>query len=96
MKRFDYTYLYTHIVLFPIRNSQTVILIDPADSGYQAYRAVVASSDVTEPPFIEDLNPDNIQVLCGRKFQLRGKYAGEPAPLVKWYRDKTLLSDGKY
>ena len=50
---------------------------------------------ISEPPFIEDLGPENIHVLRGKKFQLRAKFAGEPPPTIKWHKDKDILESSK-
>ena len=55
-----------------------------------------ASSDVMEPPLIEDLSPDNIHVLRGKKFQLKAKFQGEPPPNVTWYLQKTELKTSRF
>ena len=55
-----------------------------------------ASSDVMEPPLIEDLSPDNIHVLRGKKFQLKSKFQGEPPPTVTWLLQKTELKTGMF
>ena len=48
-----------------------------------------------EPPFIEDLSPDNIHVLKGKNFSLKAKFVGEPTPNVRWYRQKEELESGE-
>ena len=51
--------------------------------------------DKDEPPFIEDLSPENVHVLQGTSFQLRGKFAGEPRPHIQWTKDKRELAGGE-
>ena len=51
--------------------------------------------DKDEPPFIEDLSPENVQVLRGTTFQLRGKFAGEPRPHIQWTKEKKELTAGR-
>ena len=51
--------------------------------------------DKDEPPFIEDLSPENVQVLRGTPFQLCGKFAGEPRPHIQWLKGKKELTAGK-
>ena len=53
------------------------------------------SSEAMEPPFIEDLSPDNIHVLRGKNFSLKAKFVGEPTPNVRWYRQKEELESGE-
>ena len=53
------------------------------------------ASEELEPPFIEDLSPDNIHILRGNRFQLCVKFLGDPAPTVQWFRQKDLLTPGK-
>ncbi len=55
-----------------------------------------APGDATEPPFIKDLAPDNIHVLRGKNFQLKAEFAGEPAPTVRWFRQKHELKPGQW
>ena len=54
----------------------------------------VSGGEVMEPPFIEDLSPDNVQIVRGMDFQLKAKFVGEPTPTIKWFHDKTQLAQG--
>lgn len=45
-----------------------------------------------EPPFIEDLSPENINVRQGQSFELCSEFVGDPMPKVEWHKGKTLLS----
>ena len=47
-----------------------------------------------EPPFIEDLQPENVLVLCGQPFELHAQYVGWPEPEVTWLRGKKELVAG--
>lgn len=51
-----------------------------------------------EPPLIEDLQPENVSLVCGSQFQLIAKFWGQPVPQVKWYRGNELLtqSEGQF
>ena len=53
------------------------------------------SSEAMEPPLIEDLSPDNIHILRGKKFTLKAQFVGEPVPNVRWYRQKEELKSGQ-
>ena len=55
-----------------------------------------AGADHMEPPFIEDLSPDNIHVLRGNNFSLKAKFVGEPTPNVRWFRQKQELTSGQF
>ena len=52
------------------------------------------TSDITEPPIIEDITPNNIQVVCGSQFTLFGKFAGIPPPTVIWSKGKEEINAG--
>lgn len=48
-----------------------------------------------EPPFIEDLSPEDVHIIVGGHFSLRVKYIADPPPDIKWFRDKKELRSGK-
>ena len=56
---------------------------------------VVADNQPDEPPFIEDLQPENVCILRGRGFTLTGKFVGWPMPEVTWQRGRRVLKSGR-
>lgn len=48
-----------------------------------------------EPPLIEDLQPENVSVVCGSEFQLIAKFWGQPVPQVKWYKGSEPLTQNE-
>ena len=57
-------------------------------------RKASATHGGEEPPFIEDLSPENIHVIQGGSFQLCSEFIGSPQPTVQWHRGKTeIVSD---
>ena len=68
----------------------SVLHHEPESAGY----SISAGAEAEEPPFIEDLSPDNVQIVRGAEFTLKGKFIAEPSPNVRWFKDKTELETG--
>ena len=51
----------------------------------------IDSMETEEPPFIEDLEPENISVLRGDKFKLKAKFLGSEPLTIEWIRGKSDL-----
>ena len=47
-----------------------------------------------EPPFIEELSPENVSVQAGKSFTLSGKFLGSQPLNVQWTRGKRVIETG--
>lgn len=58
--------------------------------------SIPSSMSLKEPPFIEDLQPDNLHILAGMEIELVAQYVGTPILYAKWLKGGDQLIQGMY
>ena len=72
----------------------SIVIDDEDDDAFEPVSNDVPSSSVDEPPFIEDLQPENIHICCGSEILLVARFSGHPLPQTKWLKGTELLGQG--
>lgn len=68
---------------------------DDDDDAFERPSNELNSQHCDEPPLIEDLQPENINVLRGSEFRLMAKFCGHPTPRDKWCKGSEVLILGE-